>query len=272
MAHDVFISYSSKDKVIADALTANLEKNGIRCWIAPRDILPGQNWGESIIGAIHGSKLLVLVLSSNSNKSSQIVRELERAVDTGIPIIPFRVEEILPSDSISYFIASAHWLDALTPPLEEHIDNLIKTIRTLLEMPVQPVEREKELKPLQQEYQSIEHKNQPIESKPLKQSPYWSVMRILALIFGLIYLVIVLATGMNIEYYFVRELYNMGILFTVGVLFQFIIGIALIFLSIKPPTAKNRLTGMTIALIIVGLLIWIYLSSFPHVVYWNIFG
>ena len=146
MAHDVFISYSSKDKVIADALTANLEKSGIRCWIAPRDILPGQNWGESIIGAIHGSKLLVLVLSSNSNKSSQIVRELERAVDTGIPIIPFRVEEILPSDSISYFIASAHWLDALTPPLEEHIDNLIKTIRTLLGIPVQSMEHEKELK------------------------------------------------------------------------------------------------------------------------------
>ena len=99
-----------------------------------------------------------------------------------------------------------------------------------------------------------------------------SIIRILALGFGLIYLIIVLATGKNIEYYFVRELYDIGIPFTVGVLFQFIIGTVLIFLSIKPPTAKNRLTGMTIALIIVGLLIWIYLSSFPHVVYWNILG
>ena len=271
MAHDVFISYSSKDKVIADALTANLEKSGIRCWIAPRDILPGQNWGESIIGAIHGSKLLVLVLSSNSNKSSQIVRELERAVDTGIPIIPFRVEEILPSDSISYFIASAHWLDALTPPLEEHIDNLIKTIRILLGMPVQTVEHE-DLKPLQKEFQPAEHKFQPLESQPLKQNSHWSVMRILALGFGLIYLIMVIATGGNIEYYFVRELYGIGILFTIGVLLQFIIGIALIFLSIKPTAAKSRLTGITIVLVIIGLLIWAYLSSFPHVVYWGIFG
>ena len=34
MAHDVFISYSTKDKVIADAICANLENRGIRCWIA----------------------------------------------------------------------------------------------------------------------------------------------------------------------------------------------------------------------------------------------
>lgn len=69
MAHDVFISYSTKDKVIADAICANLENRGIRCWIAPRDILPGKKWGGSIIEAIERSKILVLVLSSNSNKS-----------------------------------------------------------------------------------------------------------------------------------------------------------------------------------------------------------
>ena len=52
MAHDVFISYSSKDKLIADAACAILESKGIRCWIAPRDILPGADWGESIVDAL----------------------------------------------------------------------------------------------------------------------------------------------------------------------------------------------------------------------------
>ena len=42
MAHDVFISHSSKDKPIADAICANLEGTGIRCWIAPRDIAPSE--------------------------------------------------------------------------------------------------------------------------------------------------------------------------------------------------------------------------------------
>jgi TIR domain len=61
MAHDVFISYSAKDKTTADGVCATLEAKGIRCWIAPRDILPGMDWGEAIIEAINGSRVIVLV-------------------------------------------------------------------------------------------------------------------------------------------------------------------------------------------------------------------
>ena len=75
MAHDVFISYSSKDKLTADAVCAALEANGIRCWIAPRDILPGSDWGEAIIDAIHACRAMLLIFSSNSNASAQINRE-----------------------------------------------------------------------------------------------------------------------------------------------------------------------------------------------------
>ena len=53
MAHDVFVSYSQKDKATADAAVARLEQDGSRCWIAPRDILPGTSWGEAIVDA-HG--------------------------------------------------------------------------------------------------------------------------------------------------------------------------------------------------------------------------
>jgi TIR domain-containing protein len=80
LAHDVFISYSSKDKTIGDAVCATLEASGIRCWIAPRDIAPGADWGESIIAAIQGSRVFVLVFSGHANESQQIKREVERAV------------------------------------------------------------------------------------------------------------------------------------------------------------------------------------------------
>jgi hypothetical protein len=59
MAHDVFLSYSSKDKPVADATCAVLEGRGIRCWMAPRDITPGADWGESIIDAIQGARAMV---------------------------------------------------------------------------------------------------------------------------------------------------------------------------------------------------------------------
>ena len=132
MAHDVFISYSAKDKATADGVCATLEAKGIRCWIAPRDILPGMDWGEAIIEAINGSRVIVLVFSSNANDSQQIKREVERGVSKGLPIIPFRIKNVAPARSLEYFIGPVHWLDALTPPLETHLQNLAETVRLLL--------------------------------------------------------------------------------------------------------------------------------------------
>jgi hypothetical protein len=132
MAHDVFISYPNQDKQTADAVVASLEANGIRCWVAPRDILPGTEWSESIVDAIEAAETMVLVFSGHANTSPQIIREIERAVNAGIPIIPFRIEEVLPSRSLQYFISTQHWLDAWTPPLEHHLHRLIDTVKALL--------------------------------------------------------------------------------------------------------------------------------------------
>jgi len=132
MAHDVFISHSSKDKRIADATCASLEQAGIRCWMAPRDILPGATWGKSIVDAIHGSRVMVLVFSANANDSPQIEREVERAVSKSVPVIPFRVEDVKPSGALEYFLGTPHWLDALTPPLEQHQRRLVDVVRQVL--------------------------------------------------------------------------------------------------------------------------------------------
>ncbi len=132
MAHDVFISYSSKDKLTANAMCAIFESNGIRCWIAPRDILPGMDWGEAIIDAITDSQVMILILSANSNASEQVKREVERAVNKGIVIIPFRIEEIKLSKTLEYHLSVTHWMDALTPPIEHHILRLADRIKPLL--------------------------------------------------------------------------------------------------------------------------------------------
>src|SRR5208337_804117 len=132
MAHDVFVSYSSQDKPTADAIVASLEANGIRCWIAPRDILPGTDWGESLVEAIEEAGTMVLVFSGHANTSPQIRREIERAVDKGIPVIPVRIEDVQPNRSLRYFIGPQHWLDAWTPPLEQHLHRLTETIKALL--------------------------------------------------------------------------------------------------------------------------------------------
>jgi len=82
MAHDVFLSYATADKATADALVAGLERNGIRCWIAPRDIPAGSEYGQQIVDAVKGSRVFLLVFSSAANASPHVRREVERAVST----------------------------------------------------------------------------------------------------------------------------------------------------------------------------------------------
>jgi len=132
VSFDVFVSYASKDKVIADAVCARLEASGIRCWIAPRDIVAGTSYGEAIIDAIHGAKVMVLVFSSSANASGHIPKEVERAVSSGVAVLPFRIEDVAPGKSLDYFIGSVHWLDAMTPPMEKHLDFLAATVHKLI--------------------------------------------------------------------------------------------------------------------------------------------
>ena len=134
MAHDVFISYSNKDKPVADAVCAILEQSEIRCWIAPRDITPGMPFAEGIIDGVTGSKIFVLIYSSNSNKSQQVIKEVDRAVHHGLAIIPFRLEDIPMTKQLEYYISDVHWLDAMNPPLERHINKLCKVVQMLLTM------------------------------------------------------------------------------------------------------------------------------------------
>jgi hypothetical protein len=135
MAHDVFVSHSAKDKTVSDALVARLEAEGIRCWVAPRDVVPGADWGESIIDAIESSRIMVLIFSASANGSPQIKREIERAVDKGVYTIPFRIEDVQPTKALEYFISTAHWLDAFSQPLGQHLDSLARTLKAILSTP-----------------------------------------------------------------------------------------------------------------------------------------
>lgn len=132
MNREVFISYSSVDRAIAEVVCSALESNGIECWIAPRDIVPGTDWGEAIIDAINQCRVMVLIFSSRANASTQIKREVERAVNKGVKVIPLRIEDVVPAKALEYFIGSVQWFDALTVPVEGHLSDLVQTVTNAL--------------------------------------------------------------------------------------------------------------------------------------------
>lgn len=133
--YDVFISHSSTDKAIADAACSVLERNKIRCWVAPRDIAPGREWGEEIIKGIDSSKVLLLIFSSHANESAQVRREVERAIGKGLPVLPFRIEDVVPAGAMEFALSNTHWLDGFTPPMANHLGQLARSIKSLIEQP-----------------------------------------------------------------------------------------------------------------------------------------
>ena len=129
MARDVFISYSQADQAIAHEMAARIEGQGVSCWIAPRDIAPSSDWAAEIIDAISTARIMVLVFSASSNDSPQVRREVERAVHKGLTILPFRIEEVLPSKSLEYFLSAQHWMDAFPLPREPHYARLCEYLK-----------------------------------------------------------------------------------------------------------------------------------------------
>ncbi|BBP01401.1 toll/interleukin-1 receptor domain-containing protein [Sulfuriferula nivalis] len=128
----VFISHSSADKPLADEVCAQLERRGLSCWIAPRDIDPGKDYGEEIILGIENCVATVLLLSESANQSIFVRKEIERAVSKLKPVFPVRVRNVAPSKGLELFISSSHWIDAWQPPMDIKMDQLAASILALV--------------------------------------------------------------------------------------------------------------------------------------------
>jgi adenylate cyclase len=108
---DVFVSYASQDAAVANSVVEALEKYGIRCWIAPRDVKPGAQYADAIVRAINEASTLVLVLSLSSVGSSHVSREIERAASKHKQIIALKIDGALLTPALEYFLSESQWID-----------------------------------------------------------------------------------------------------------------------------------------------------------------
>lgn len=160
---------------MADAICAGLENRGIRCWIAPRDVQPGEEWTKAIVNAIDNCKIFLLVLSDNSNKSSQAIKEVDCAEKHEKTIIPFRIEDIQPTGSMEYYLGSLHWLDALTRPMEQNIEKLADYTSHILHYPEKTIVQELEVeeKPKIAEVQKPSEPDDEVKKPQQKRKWVW---------------------------------------------------------------------------------------------------
>jgi TolB-like protein/tetratricopeptide (TPR) repeat protein len=125
----VFVSYASPDAAVAGALVESLERHGIACWIAPRDVKAGALYADAIVRAISGAKALVLVLSEDAIGSSHVGKEVERASSKKRPIIALRIDNKPLTPALEYFLSESQWIEAQGENKEPAYASLIDAIR-----------------------------------------------------------------------------------------------------------------------------------------------
>jgi hypothetical protein len=128
----IFISYSSKDQDIAETICQALEVRGLHCWISSRDVDPGENFQEAIVGALRTARVMVLVFTTNANNSDEIKKELVLAGRHEVTVIPVRVEDVAPNDAFAYEFATRQWVD-LFKDWEREIESLSSRLNLVLQ-------------------------------------------------------------------------------------------------------------------------------------------
>lgn len=129
MEKEIFISYTTSDKAVADSLVVYLESMGYSCFIAPRDIDPGKAYAANLMSAISNCKLVVLIASSAINESEHCLNEVDVVTERKKPILPIFIEEFSLSDDYRYYLGRKQQIFAYPEKLEKYFSKILDGIQ-----------------------------------------------------------------------------------------------------------------------------------------------
>ena len=128
----VFISYATADNEIAQRVCKVLESGGISCWIAPRNVPAGMDYGHAIVDGIKKSRVMVVLLSETSGASRYVAREVERAVTHEVSLLPVRLAPMNIPERLEFFLGSSQWFDLFPPASAKDLDLLVQAVARML--------------------------------------------------------------------------------------------------------------------------------------------
>ncbi len=132
MSYDVFLSYSRQDEKFVVTLRDLLEKNGVRCW-RDKDNIGLGNWAEKIVDAIDNVPIVILVFSSNSQNSENVLKELTLSAQNKCLLIPVRIEDIAPERAFKYHLATPNVIDILDSQVD-HLNSVAERIKEQVDL------------------------------------------------------------------------------------------------------------------------------------------
>lgn len=189
MSHDVFISYSSSNMSTAFAICHVLEEHKIKCWIAPRDIPGGADYGDVIDRAIFECKVFLLVFSGAAVSSQWVRGEVNIAFSEGKPIVPYRIDDTELSGAMRLILNQMHWLDAY-PDAESKFDELVDTVNRLVSDGFTPTVVMTSGSAAQSDCRTVSNgADRPDGGRRPDRKRYWRIVAIVAVVAAVVWIV-----------------------------------------------------------------------------------
>ena len=141
MNKDIFVSYTTPDRRIADDVVAFFEGQGIGCFIAPRDIDPGKAYAANLMRAIDASRAVVLIASAAINESEHVLNEIEAIVHKKKPLIPFFIEEFEMNDEYCYYLSRTQRIVAYPDPVPSYYGKILTAVTPHLPKKEEPAQQ-----------------------------------------------------------------------------------------------------------------------------------
>jgi adenylate cyclase len=125
----VFISYASQDAAVANSIVEALERHGLKCWIAPRDVVPGALYADEIVRAINEAWVVIVILSEQAVASPHVGKEIERASSKRRRIVALRTDAVSLPRAFEYFLSESQWIDVGSGGVEGAAAKLVEAVR-----------------------------------------------------------------------------------------------------------------------------------------------
>ena len=129
---EVFVSYSSVDREIAQRIVATLDSRRVNYWLDQERIKTGDSFVSTIGVDVLAAKIVVLILSEAATKSPWVNREIVAAISAGIPVLPFKIQDFELSKEFRLILGVIQWQEAYRGSIGNEIDRLVARVEELL--------------------------------------------------------------------------------------------------------------------------------------------
>ena len=141
MSKDIFVSYTTPDRRIADDVVSFFETQGIDCFIAPRDVDPGLAYAANLMRAIDNARAIILIASGAINDSAHVLNEIEAIINKKKPLIPFFIEDFAMSDEFCYYLSRTQRIVAYPDPIPSYYGKLLTAVTPYLPKKEEPAQK-----------------------------------------------------------------------------------------------------------------------------------